>query len=86
LLELESDPYSMFIFAMNAPQTREKYTTRLKRFFDFIDLRDDKNNNATTTHPIEIKDRMKYRQRLQQQKYSKINDITRQLWSPITPT
>jgi hypothetical protein len=28
----------MFIFAMNAPQTREKYVTRLKRFFDFIDL------------------------------------------------
>ena len=28
----------MFVFAMNAPQTREKYTTRLKRFFDFIDL------------------------------------------------
>jgi hypothetical protein len=53
MLELESDPYSMFIFAMNAPQTREKYTTRLKRFFDFIDLCDDKNNNATTTRPIE---------------------------------
>lgn len=28
----------MFIFAMNALQTREKYITRLKRFFDFIDL------------------------------------------------
>ena len=36
MLELESDPYSMFVFAMNAKQTREKYSTRLKRFFDFI--------------------------------------------------
>jgi hypothetical protein len=33
----ESDPYSMFIFAINAQQTREKYVTRLKKFFDFID-------------------------------------------------
>src|SRR5215213_7252435 len=56
MLELESDPYSMFIFAMNAPQTREKYTTRLKRFFDFIDL-PDYNSNVTTT-PIE--ERCKY--------------------------
>lgn len=38
MLDIESDPYSMFIFAMNAPQTREKYVTRLKRFFDFIEL------------------------------------------------
>jgi integrase len=38
VLEIESDPYAMFIFAMNAPQTKEKYLTRLKRFFDFIDL------------------------------------------------
>jgi hypothetical protein len=38
MLDIESDPYSMFTFAMNAPQTREKYVTRLKRFFDFIDL------------------------------------------------
>jgi hypothetical protein len=38
VLDIESDPYSMFIFAMNAPQTREKYVARLKRFFDFIDL------------------------------------------------
>jgi hypothetical protein len=38
MLDIESDPYSMFIFVMNAPQTREKYVTRLKRFSDFIDL------------------------------------------------
>lgn len=38
MFDIELDPYSMFIFAMNAPQTREKYVTRLKRFFDFIEL------------------------------------------------
>jgi hypothetical protein len=38
MLDIDSDPYSMFIFAMNAPQTREKYLTRLKRFFDFLSL------------------------------------------------
>lgn len=38
----------MFIFAMNAPQIREKYTTRLKRFFDFIELPDNNNAAATT--------------------------------------
>jgi hypothetical protein len=32
MLELESDPYSMFVFAMNAKQTRDKYAARLKRF------------------------------------------------------
>jgi integrase len=34
----EMDPYSIFIFAMNAPQTREKYIGRLAKFFDFIGL------------------------------------------------
>ena len=38
MLDIDSDPYAMFIFAMNAPQTREKYLARLKRFFVFIDL------------------------------------------------
>jgi len=32
------DPYSLFIFAMNAAQTREKYVTRLDRFFHFINV------------------------------------------------
>jgi integrase len=34
----EEDPYSIFVFAMNAPQTREKYTTRLDRFFRFVNI------------------------------------------------
>jgi hypothetical protein len=37
VIELE-DPYSAFVFAMNAAQTREKYITRLDRFFRFIDV------------------------------------------------
>ena len=32
------DPYSLFVFAMNAAQTMEKYITRLDRFFRFINL------------------------------------------------
>jgi hypothetical protein len=32
------DPYSIFVFAMNAPQTREKYTTRVDRFFRFVNI------------------------------------------------
>jgi hypothetical protein len=39
MFELESDPYSMFVFAMNAKQTRDKYTARLKKFFDFIQIK-----------------------------------------------
>ena len=38
MLELESDPYAMFVFAMNAKQTRDKNTARLRRFFDFINI------------------------------------------------
>jgi hypothetical protein len=30
------DPYSIFVFATNAYQTREKYTTRVDRFFRFV--------------------------------------------------
>ena len=32
------DPYSLFVFAMNAAQTREKYITRLDRFFHLINV------------------------------------------------
>jgi hypothetical protein len=38
-IEIESsDPYSMFLFAMRSPKTREKCTGRLKMFFDFIGI------------------------------------------------
>ena len=34
----ESDPYDLFVFAINAEQTREKYITRLKKFFEIIGI------------------------------------------------
>src|SRR5438093_8335319 len=34
----ESDPYSMFLFAMSSPKTREKCTGRLRMFFDFLGI------------------------------------------------
>ena len=33
-----TDSYSMFLFAMRSPKTREKCTGRLRMFFDFIDI------------------------------------------------
>jgi len=32
------DPWSIFLFGMKAPMTREKYRGRLAKFFDFIGL------------------------------------------------
>ncbi len=32
------DPWSLYIYAMKAPMTRDRYKTRLARFFDFIGL------------------------------------------------
>jgi hypothetical protein len=34
--QMDLDPYSTFIFAINADRTREKYTCRLDRFLLFI--------------------------------------------------
>ena len=31
-----TDPYSMFLFTMRSPKTREKCTGRLRMFFDFL--------------------------------------------------
>ena len=36
--ESSTDPYSMFLFAMRSPKTREKCTGRLKMFFNFIGI------------------------------------------------
>jgi hypothetical protein len=33
------DPWSICLYGMKAPLTREKYTGRLAKFFDFIGLR-----------------------------------------------
>ena len=32
------DPWSLYIYAMKAPMTRDRYKTRLAKFFDFIGL------------------------------------------------
>jgi hypothetical protein len=32
------DPWSIFLYGMNAPMTREKYRGRLAKFFDFTGL------------------------------------------------
>lgn len=39
-LEIESitDPYTIFVYAMNSPITTNRYTTRLRRFFTFTGL------------------------------------------------
>jgi integrase len=39
LTEIESDPYSLFIFGINSPLTKEKYVPRLNNFFEFINLK-----------------------------------------------
>ena len=33
-----SGAYSLFLYAMNSPVTRDRYTTRLRRFFAFIGI------------------------------------------------
>jgi hypothetical protein len=34
--EEKVDPWSLYIYAMKAPMTRDRYQTRLAKFFDFI--------------------------------------------------
>jgi hypothetical protein len=34
----DTDPYTMFIYAIRSPYTKESYFRRLRRFFDAIDL------------------------------------------------
>jgi hypothetical protein len=34
----EPDPWSLYIYAMKAPMTRDRYQTRLARFLDFIGI------------------------------------------------
>jgi hypothetical protein len=37
-IEEQLDPWSLYIYAMKAPMTRDRYQTRLAKFFDFIGL------------------------------------------------
>ena len=41
LIEFGSDPYSLFIFAINSPSTKEKCVPRLFKFFEFVGLNGD---------------------------------------------
>ena len=34
--EFDSDPYSLFIFAINSASTKEKCVPRLNKFFEFM--------------------------------------------------
>ena len=36
--EFELDPYSLFIYAINSPSTKEKCIPRLNKFFEYINL------------------------------------------------
>jgi hypothetical protein len=38
LQETKMDPWSIFLYGMKAPMTREKYRGRLAKFFDFVEL------------------------------------------------
>ena len=33
-----TDPYSMFVYAIRSPYTKESYFRRLRRFFDFFNF------------------------------------------------
>ena len=37
--ESELDPWKLFLNAMRAPMTRDRYQTRVAKFFDFIGIR-----------------------------------------------
>lgn len=37
-MEENSDPYSLFVYALNSPGSRERYTTRLRWFFSHIGI------------------------------------------------
>ena len=37
-LGTKSEPYDLFVFAINAEQTREKYITRVKKFFEIVGI------------------------------------------------
>jgi hypothetical protein len=38
----ESNPYSVFVYAVRSPLTREYYLRRLRKFFDFLDIEQQK--------------------------------------------
>lgn len=41
-LDKGTEPYDLFVFAINAEQTREKYITRMKKFLEIIGIDQEK--------------------------------------------
>ena len=39
--DFNSNPYSLFIYALNSPETKVKYVSRLQKFFEFNELQGD---------------------------------------------
>ena len=39
-VESETDPWTLYLYAMKSPVTRDKYQKRLGKFFDFLRLDD----------------------------------------------
>jgi hypothetical protein len=37
-IESDSNPWTLYLYAMKSPVTRDKYQKRLGKFFDFIKL------------------------------------------------
>ena len=37
---VETDPYSVFLFGMRSPKTKEKVVTKLRYFFDFNEIKE----------------------------------------------
>ena len=38
MMSEELEPRSLFIYAMKAPMTRDRYETRVAKFFEFIEI------------------------------------------------
>jgi hypothetical protein len=49
----ELDPWSLFIYAMKAPMTKDRYKTRVAKFLDFIGL-DDKGQKVEVEEKARI--------------------------------
>jgi hypothetical protein len=57
-LNVESDPYGIFMFAINSPVTKQKYTYRLTKFFDFINIEGESIQRCTNAVEMERRNSM----------------------------
>ena len=48
----ELDPWSLYIYAMKAPMTRDRYQTRLAKFLDFIGMQQVNNLRRDNLEPL----------------------------------